>query len=63
MFTIIIIIIIIIIIMQNCNFINFILHHVYCNHWGVLQYCVLWYIVWIVLQLCEHQEQQNKPCI
>ena len=33
-------IIIIIIIMQNCNFINFILHHVYCN---LVEYCNIVY--------------------
>ena len=33
-------IIIIIIIMQNCNIINFILHHVYCN---LVEYCNIVY--------------------
>ena len=35
----------IITIMQNHNFINFILHCVILQSCGVLQYCVLWYIV------------------
>ena len=49
---------IIIIIMQNRNFINFILHHVYCN---LVEYCNIVYcgtLCELYYNLCEHQEQQ-----
>ena len=54
--------IIITIIMQNHNFINFILHRVYCN---LVEYCNIVYcgtLCELYYNLCEHQEQWNKPC-
>ena len=52
------IIIIIITIMQNHNFINFILHRVYCN---LVEYCNIVYygtLCELYYNLCECQEQQ-----